>query len=79
MECSKEINNIFDKWRLQFSITCDNPVTEQSLDINQDDHFNCEKCRAKLKNSKGLRLHMKRVHKISAVKAQGKLFNTYFF
>ena len=62
MECSKEIKNIFEKWRLQFSVKFDNPVTDQSLDINQDDHFDCEKCKAKLKNSKGLRLHMTRVH-----------------
>ena len=39
----------------------------------------CELCSKEFHTNKGYAVHMKRVHKISAVKAQGNSFNTFFF
>ena len=63
MDCSKEINDIFNKWRLQlFSVSFENPATEQRQKINQDGQFNCDKCLAKFKNLKTVKNHIKYVH-----------------
>ena len=63
MNCSKEINDIFNKWRLQqFSSSFDNQATEQRPEIHQDGHFHCDKCSAKFRKLKCFKSHIKHSH-----------------
>ena len=62
MASSKEIGDIFNKFRLLFSIFSENLTTEETPKSNKDGLFNCDKCKAKFKKLRFFRRHMKRVH-----------------
>ena len=63
MDCSKEINEIFNKWRLQnFSISFENQALEQRPEISHDGIFNCDSCTSKFKTLKDFKSHTKHVH-----------------
>ena len=62
MACSKEIGDIFNKFRLLFSIFSENPTTEETPKSDKDGLFNCDQCKVKFKKLRFFRRHMKRVH-----------------